>query len=321
MMPSSMTETNLRSSLEVFEVKKGVRFSVQMLRTWLPDVETLLFFAKVYALDAKQLAALLHKVLATDLTAALFGEGGEHSVDLQDYLVDVLSGVPGVNSGDLNFGQTAPMGEILPAVWESLEIEVAASIKAVAEKLESVVDMLPGKQGEMVFRSMMTMNAKRPTIGDHKAAIRHAPQKENLLILDVSGSVTSGTVRRIIDDVVALSYKANAHMAIVSNDTTYWVPGSYSVDDVLAKATYGGTHYETLASLFDRDWGTVICVADYDSSQSAKQYLRDTCVGRIDTVLDVSLVNRPTFLAECVGQLASEVRPILVANSPYVLST
>lgn len=317
---TQMTEATLRSSLEVIEVKKGVRFSVQMLRTWLPDVETLLFFAKVYDLDAKQLGHLLHKVLATDLTAALFGEGGEHSVDLQDYLVDLLSGVPDADAGDLNFGQTAPMGEILPAVWESLEIEVARSIKAVAEKLESVVDMLPGKQGEMVFRSMMTMNAKRPTIGDHRAVIHHAPQKENLLILDVSGSVTLGTVRRIIDDVVALSYKANAHMAIVSNDTVYWQPGSYSVDDVMARVVSGGTHYETLHSLFDRDWGTVICVADYDSSQSAKQYLRDTCVGRIDTVLDVSLVNRPTFLAECVGQLADEVRPILIANSPHVLS-
>jgi hypothetical protein len=30
-------------------------------------------------------------------------------------------------------------------------------------------------------------------------------------------------------------------------------------------------------------------------------------------VLDVSLVGRPTFLAECVGQLADEVRPILTA--------
>jgi hypothetical protein len=31
-------------------------------------------------------------------------------------------------------------------------------------------------------------------------------------------------------------------------------------------------------------------------------------------------VNQPTFLAQCVGQLADEVRPLLIANSSYVLS-
>jgi hypothetical protein len=119
--------------------------------------------------------------------------------------------------------------------------------------------------------------------------------------------------------VVALSYKANAHLAIVSDATVHWAPGSYSTDDVLDRATYGGTHYETLRELLDMDWGTVITVADYDSSLSAKGSIARLCNGTIDTVLDVSLVNQPTFLAECVGQLAREVRPILIANSTYVL--
>jgi hypothetical protein len=34
----------------------------------------------------------------------------------------------------------------------------------------------------------------------------------------------------------------------------------------------------------------------------------------------MSLVNRPTYLAEVVGQLAAKVTPVLVAQSPYVLS-
>jgi hypothetical protein len=34
----------------------------------------------------------------------------------------------------------------------------------------------------------------------------------------------------------------------------------------------------------------------------------------------VSLVNRPTYLAECVGQLAAKVRPLLIAATSYVLS-
>jgi hypothetical protein len=205
-------------------------------------------------------------------------------------------------------------------VWTSLEVDVAQSLKDVADKLGDMVGLMPGKQGEMVFKSMMTMNAKRPTIGDHKARIQHGRQKENLLILDVSGSVTQGTVHKIVDDVVAMSYMANAHMAIVSNTCTHWDPGTYGSDNIVAAAEFGGTYYETLESLLQRDWGVVITVADYDSSQDAKRHIKQNCFGHIDQVLDISLVNRPTFLAECVGQLADEVRPLLIARSTRVLS-
>jgi hypothetical protein len=327
MSTMTISSAELSRSLEIFEVKPGVRFSVEVLKDLLPDIETLLFFGKVYELDAQRLATLLRKVLNTDLAEALFGEGGTHSNELQDYLVgyededgNYVEGiVEDYLCGDVTFGADIPHGEILPEVWDSLEVEVAQSIKDVADRLESVVNLLPGKQGSMMMNSMMTLNKKRPVIGDYRAQVHHAPQKENLLILDVSGSMTPGTIHRIIEDVVALSYKANADMAVVSNSCTYWVAGSYSVDDVLAACEFGGTQYEKLAPLFDRDWGTVITVADYDSSYGAKDYLAQ-CTGRIDEVLDISLVNRPTFMAECVGQLAGSVRPILIASSRYVLS-
>lgn len=172
----------------------------------------------------------------------------------------------------------------------------------------------------MVFSSMMRMNRNRPVIGDYRASIQHERQMQNLLILDVSGSMNSHTIRRIINDVIALSYTANAHMAVVSDTCTYWEPGTYSVDDVLAACEYSGTHYEKLKPLFkDRDWGTVITVADYDSSHGAKEALRK-CKGHIEQVIDISLVNRPTFLAECVGQLADQVTPILIGSGNYVLT-
>jgi Tfp pilus assembly protein PilP len=68
-----------------------------------------------------------------------------------------------------------------------------------------------------------------------------------------------------------------------------------------------------LAPLLERDWGVVVTIADYDSSVSAGQYLGQ-CSGTIDEVLDVSLVDQPTFLAECVGLRAKRVRPILMAT-------
>lgn len=320
------TATTTRSSLEIFEIKPGVRFSVSTLRDLLPSAETVLFFGKVYELDAKQLAALLHKVLNTDLTSALFNEGDAHSADLQDYVLGYEDEdgywhdgvVDSVTAEGVTFDPDVPTGEILPEVWKQLEVEIAKSIKDVAAKLEQVVTMLPGKQGSMVFSSMMKMNARRPVIGDYKASVHHERVKENLVILDVSGSMNADTVRRIIDDVIALSYVANAHMAVVSNSCFYWTPGSYSVDDVLAKAQYGGTHYETLAPLFDRDWGVVITIADYDGSPAAKTVLGKV-KGHIDEVLDISLVNRPTFLGECVAQRAAKATPLLIGSTGHIL--
>lgn len=312
---------SLSSSLNLIEVKPGLKFSEQILRDLLPDVETILFFGKIYNLDYRQVSNLLHLLVKGSVADALFS--GAHSTSLQGYLVDGYEDedgnwhdaiIPAVERGNVTFDADVPEGEILPELWKAMEVEVADSIKAVAAKLESLVGIMPGKQGKMVFKSMMVMNAKRPTIGDHRAKIQHGRIKENLLILDVSGSMTETTIRAIVEDVVALSYMANAHLAIVSNHTTHWLPGSFSVDDVLAAATYGGTHYESLEELLQQHWGVVITVADYDSSRSAKEHISRTCRGHIDTVVDVSLVNRPTFLAECVGQLADEVKPMLVAQ-------
>jgi hypothetical protein len=317
-----MSSAELKRSLDLVEIKPGLRFSLATLKALLPDTETILFFGKVYDLDAYQLSDLLRQVLKSDLSEALFAEGQDHSNELQDYICDIVD----VDDYEVSFGDAVtgqavvPAGEILPQVWEQLEVTVAQSIKDVAAKLnDAVLNRLPGKQGSMVFGHMMKLNAKRPTLGDFRASVTHARQAENLVILDDSGSVNAGTVQRIIEDVVALSYQANAHFALVSNTCRYWEPGTYDVDTILSVGEYGGTHYEELAPLFEKDWGVVITIADYDSSPEAKGVLKQ-CTGRIDQVLDISLVNKPTFLAQCVGQLAADVQPLLIGSSYYVMS-
>lgn len=315
----TLSSSDLSKNLSIIEVKPGLKFSEGILAAMLPDIETTLFFGKVYELDAQQLGKLIGTLHRTPLVDALVNGGHAHSVDLQDYLVDIIPDVSDLNAGDVTFDNERPPAEVLPQLWAQLEVEVAQSIKDVAAKLAGVVNAMPGKQGHMVFKSMAVMNAKRPIVGDYKAKIHHARQAANLVILDVSGSVDSPTVRAIIDDVVALSYDANAHLAIVSDTCTVWEPGTFNVSSVLAAAEYSGTHYEQLAGLFSQDWGVVVCIADYDSSYGAKDALA-RCVGRIDTVFDVSLVNRPTFLAECVGQLASDVKPLLIANDRHSYS-
>src|SRR5690606_17979403 len=180
-------------------------------------------------------------------------------------------------------------------------------------------DSMPSKEGSMVFQTLMKVNRQRPSVGVYEAGIRHSITPDTLVILDVSGSMSEHTVKTLMPDVVAMSWKANAYLAIVSNSTYIWEPGTYNVSDVLDRAEYGGTRYETLAPLFERDWGNVITVADYDSAMSAKHHLAKQ-PGRIGKVFDLSLVNRPTFLAECVGQLADSVEPLLVASTRYVLT-
>ena len=150
------------------------------------------------------------------------------------------------------------------------------------------------------------------------AQILHRQRPKALVIFDVSGSMSQDTVRRIVDEVISLAYEAQATLAIVSDDAFAWAPGTATAEAVLAKAQFSGTHYETVAPLLERDWGTVVTIADYDSSPAAL----GPCAaagGHIDEVIDISLVNQPTFLARCVGQLADDVKPLLIGNSYYVL--
>ena len=145
-----------------------------------------------------------------------------------------------------------------------------------------------------------------------KAATHH------IAILDVSGSMTEETICTIAADVVGLAWKADAHLAVVSNTMTVWEPGGYDVKAILRAAEFRGTHYEQLAPLFNQNWGTVITVADYDSSWSAKEALRG-CSSTIEEIIDISLVDRPTFLSESLGHMAKKITPMFVGSGRYPL--
>lgn len=299
------------SHLDMIDIGKGKRISVQTLKGLLPTVEVALFFAKVYALDYRQLSRLLGEVFNTTVIEAL--TRGDHSTSLQSYIVDTVPSDV-VRAANVQYVTTPAPGEVLPEMWADLEVTVANSIKEVAESLRSTIDRLPGKEGEMLFKSLYMMNKQRPgTIGTFGATIVHKHGGKNLVILDVSGSMRPDTIRAIVGDVVALAWKANAYLAIVSNTATIWEPGGYDAAAVLNAAEFGGTQYEQLSSILDEDWDVVITIADYDSSYGAKEHIQRNAKGSIQLVLDMSLVNRPTFLSECVGVLATEVRPMLIA--------
>ena len=205
--------------------------------------------------------------------------------------------------------------EILPEVWKNIELTIAKSIAEVAASTSNTIEHMPGRTGEMIFQTLAKMNARRPTLGDYRAGFKHSPVKSVLVVFDVSGSMSEPTVRTIVDDVVSMAYEANAALVIVSNNAFYYSAGGFSTEQVLDDAEYGGTHYEMLAPFFtDQNWDAVITIADYDSSPSAKSVLA-RCNGKIGQLFDVSLVDRSTYLAECLQHMADEVRPLLVASS------
>lgn len=298
----------------------GRKFPEKHLKKWCPTVDTAMFMARLFDFSAQERSALLYALFGEhDLVRALTAEGGIHSNELQDvYLEAGLEHM--IEAGELKLEDAPiPNGQVLPQVLESIQVQVAKAIQDVADQIGKVVHSLPGKEGAMVFDYLRVMNAKRPTIGDYKAKVKHANQLPNLLVFDTSGSVDEPTVRTLTPDVVALGYNANLHLAIVSDTATYWKPGEYSVETVLNAAQFGGTRYDELAPLMDRHWGTVITLADYDSYNDARSVIAQ-CSGSIEQILDISLVSRPTFLSECLGQIAKDVRPIMVADSDYTLA-
>ena len=315
-----LTRAEVDQSVRLINVA-GYSISEKALKGLLPSIETALFFAKAYRMDYKELSDMLWILFQTNVVKALLGEAHVHSAELQDYIVDVVPEDVQARHGVGHFDKdkAAPNMDLLVQVFEQATVEVADSIQNVVDKLGQVLESFPSKYGMMTFSHLLKLNRQYNAIGTYEAEVLHKRTPPRLVILDVSGSMTSETVARIVEPVVALAYEINAHIAIVSNTATLWEPGSFGVDDILVAAEYGGTHYEKLAPIFDEDWDTVVTIADYDSAASAREYLRDECSGSVGQVLDISLVNKPTYLSECVGQLAKEVTPLLIGTGNFVL--
>lgn len=316
----------IHHSTEVTTFANGKSFPTKFLTDALPDVETVLFFAKVYELEAQDVSNLLSVCVPTPVVQALTSEAASHSTSLQDYLIEEFMDDGEWVYPDLAYleampGAAAPVqAEVLPEVWKNIELVIADSIRQVASTIHGTIEHMPHRTGEMVFQTMAKVNARRPTIGDYRAGFKHEQVKKLLVVFDVSGSMSEPTVRTIVDDVVGLAYEANASLAIVSNTCTFYPAGGFNTAQVLHDAEYGGTQYEMLVPLFqDQDWDAVVTIADYDSSPAARTALA-RCKGKIGQLFDVSLVDRSTFLAECLAPLAAEVRPLLIGNQQYPIS-
>lgn len=313
----TLTSSEVSARLKPFAITPQKLVSWATLEKMLPDIPTALFFAKAFKLNYDQLSELLYGLFKNDVVSAL--SSGGHSTTLQGYIIDTVPEEVRKKVVRPDYVQESVHAEILPEVWDSLTLTISKTIADVAQRLGTVLDKLPSVNGVMSFQHMAKLNRQRPTVGDYRATIQHAHHPKALVILDVSGSMSEHTIRALAEDVVALSYKANASLALVSTNTFVWDPNTFDVSDVLRTAEYGWTRYETLAPLLNEDWSTVITIADFDSSPDAKRYIGQNATGHIGQLFDISLVDRPTYLAECVGQLADSVEPLLVASAGRAL--
>lgn len=313
----TLTQSELDRSVTLVEIG-GRSVSEQSLRKMLPNVETALFFARALKLSASDVGSLLRLLFHTNLVEVLTDQSAHHSSDLQGYLVELAGAAQlGLGVGSFDATTVPPDERLLVQLFDEMTVDLAPALENVASKIGNVLDSFPSVYGEMAFQHMRQLNRQYHNLGvsagTFQAVIEHRQVPKRLVILDVSGSMSRTTIQALAQPVVAMAYATKSSLAIVSNTCTYWEPGGYGVEDVLREAEYGGTHYEELESLLQHNWESVITVADYDSSMSAKEFLKNNVQGRIGTVYDISLVNRPTFLAQCVGQFARKVVPLLVA--------
>lgn len=303
--------------LQLIEVKPGSRWPVGALRRTLKSPAWVVKFAALQDLNAVQLGALLRLLFpGVDIVQALGMEAGEHSHSLQSYVVQLGYDTQVYEGVDLPDRDQPPSKEelLLAQIFEHLAVKVAEDIVDAMDIVTNAMQSMPGKDGRLAMKTLLKQDRRTKKIGLAEMQVAHHHKPKNLVVFDTSGSMGEDTVGRIASAVKALAVKADAYLAIVSNTTTVWGPGEFTVEAVLDHAEFMGTHYETLAPLFDEDWGTVVTIADYDSAWGAKDALAKA-PGRIEQLLDISLVDCPTFLAECLAQLADEVRPLMVAKS------
>ena len=308
------------SDLDIMEVAPGVIFPVSWLRKTLKKPVHAVKFGKAFNLRTHELSSLLRLLFPnSDVVEALTLSAKYHSNQLQDYIVS-LGYEYLIADGEVAVAPEDPDDDgLLVEMFEQARITVASTFDEVAEAIDDVMGAMPGKQGRMAIKSVLKANRRvQKKLGVDEVQIVHGHHPDNLVIFDTSGSMTEEWVEKLVDAVVNMAMQANAHLAIVSSTSRVWRPGEYDTNSVLSEAEYAGTHYETLKPLFDgRQWGTVVTVADYDSALGAKRELAKSD-GSIELLLDISLVHRPTFLAECLEHMAKETRPILVGNYSLV---
>lgn len=296
-------------------------FDLTALEDILTSLEVTLFFAKALELSVNDRSRLIRAIHKTDLIDELLN--GEHSIDLQDYGIDDPDNwVPTDEWVDaLPVESMVPDSEFLLSIFDDIKVVIASTFVEFTTMLAEVMDAIPSDQAQLMLEDAAKLNYKTNTFGTTQVSVAPIMSLPNALILDDSGSVTRQTFEALVSEYVAVANTHQMHVILVSNTARHFAPEEVSVANLMSVAQFGGTHYEELIRndiLGNMEWGTVITIADYDSSPAAAQVLQNAR-GRIGLLLDLSLVNRRTYLSEVIGHLADDFKQVLVGAHGYPL--
>lgn len=318
----------MQTTSKTVELKPGVLFD----RVWLKDTlhvtddeaaalgvnkyDGMILFGQLYKLDAQQLMALARIVWDEEPFVQMLTEG-DHSYTLQSYIAEL--DVPLEIDETITFSpaKTNPKQDSLfAALFEAHQVGITSLVLEISDKFAKFLGAQPGHESKLEVQRLNKVNRRTSLPVSQRARIEYSSLLPNLLIIDVSGSQGVALIESIVDNCIGLAVKYDMHLAIVSHGAEWFVPGTYDRDTVMeSKWMNGGTRYASLAEIgvASQQWGTVICVADYDGQQSDRDAWQKAG-GSIERVVDISTVTKQTWLSEAVNvQAPGTVQQLVVA--------
>ena len=318
----------MKTSSRTAELKPGVRFDTDWLKDtlFLTDDEAdaigvskydgMILFGQLYKLDAAQLMHLAMIVYGGERLVDML-TAGDHSYTLQSYTERIAGQLEIEETITFSEEKTVPAHDsLLTQLFEANQVGITSLTVEISDKFSKFLNTLPGHESKLEVQRLNRVNRRTGYPVSQRARIEYSNLLPNLLIIDVSGSQGRPLVESFVDNCIDLAVKYEMHLALVSHIAEWFVPGTYDRDTVLdSQCMNGGTHYRALADIgvASQNWGTVVCVADFDGQQS-DQDAWAKAGGSIDQVIDISTVTKQSWLSEVANvQAPGTVQQLVVA--------
>lgn len=318
----------MMTTSKTVELKPGVRFDA----TWLKDTlflteeeadllgvsryHGMILLGQLYRLNAQELTNLASIVFAGERLVDML-TSGDHSHTLQSYTDDLGKQLEIEQTITYSEEKTVPeQDSLLTELFAAHQVGITKLVVEIADKFSKFLNTLPGHESKLEVQRLSKVNRRTGLPISQRARIEYSNLLPNLLIIDVSSSQGRSLIASIVDNCIDLAVKYDMHLAIVSHTAEWYVPGTYDRDSVMnSPCMGGGTRYAALAEIgvASENWGTVVCVADYDGQQSDRTAWQ-LAGGSIDQVIDISTVPKQTWLSEAVNvQAPGNVQQLVVA--------
>lgn len=318
----------MRTHNNTVELKPGVRFDSVWLKetlylseddAWMLGVsryDGLILFGQLYKLDAQQLMVLA-KIVFDDDNMVQMLTAGDHSYTLQSYIEELDMPLEINETITYSEEKTNPeQDSLLAALFDAHQIGITSLVMEISDKFAKFLGTQPGHESRLEVQRLHKVNRRTGMPVSMRSTIENSKLLPNLLIIDVSGSQGAALIESIVDNCIDLAVKYEMHLAIVSHQAEWYVPGTYDRETVMASPCMnGGTVYRSLAEIgvASQNWGTVVTVADIDGQMSDMDAWRKAG-GTIDKVIDISTVAGQTWLSEIVNvQSTGAVQQLVVA--------